>query len=56
MVEQIFLSPQVKQSAIISNKLVYACCLTWDLRKSGNIRKISKLHRIIAQRLVALPK
>ena len=28
MVEQIFLSPQVKRSVIISNKLVYAICLT----------------------------
>ena len=27
MVEQIFLSPQVKKSVIISNKLVYTSCL-----------------------------
>ena len=51
MFEQIFLSPQVKQSVIISNKLVYTNCQTnWDLG-SYEIRKyqeISKLYKIIA--------
>ena len=28
MVEQILFSPQVKRSVVISNKLVYASCLT----------------------------
>ena len=40
MVEQIFLSPQVKWNVIISNKLAYASCLTicqtkYNLRKIG---------------------
>ena len=58
IVEQIFLSPQVKRSAIINNKLVELLYkLPNDLRprKLGNIRKISKLHRIIAQRSVPAP-
>ena len=41
MFEKIFLSAQVKQSVIMSNKLVSASYQT------RNIRKISKLHRII---------
>ena len=28
----------------------------WDLRKLGNIRKVSRLHRMIAQCPVSLPK
>ena len=55
MVEQVFLSPQVKRSLIISNKLVYTSCLTscqnavtLSYEKLGKIMKISKLHRIIA--------
>ena len=54
MVEQIFLSPQEKGSVIISIKLVYMSCLTSYhdtteiLEKLGNIRKMSKLHRIMA--------
>ena len=52
MVEQIFLSPQVKQSVTISNKLGCTSCLTNDLRLRNlrilrNMRKISQLHRII---------
>ena len=58
MVEQNFLSPQVKRSVIISNKLVYDKMpqeLPYDLRlrKLGNVRKISKLDRIIVQCLVS---
>ena len=58
-VQQIFFSPQVKRSVIISNKLVYTSCLTcrwtnWDLKKLGNIRKISKIHRVIARCLVLM--
>ena len=56
MVEQIFLSPQVKGSVIISNKYgIYELphelpndLRLNDLRKLGNITKISKFHRIIA--------
>ena len=55
MVEQTFFSPQVKRSIIISNKLMYTSYLrvvkrlkTQDLRKLGDIRNISKLHRMIA--------
>ena len=50
MVKQNFLSPQVKRSAIISNKYgMYKLPHELpndlgDLRKLGNIRKISKLH------------
>ena len=29
---------------------------SWDLRKLGNIRKVSRLHRMIAQCPVPLPK
>ena len=50
MVKQIFLSPQVKRSVIISNKHgIYQLAheLLNDLRLMGSIRKISKLHRII---------
>ena len=56
--EQIFLSPQVKWSVIITSKLVYTSCLTscWKFRKFGNIRKISNLHRVIASSLVLLLK
>ena len=46
IVEQIFFSPQVKQSVIISNKLVYTSASrvpeqlkTWGHRKLENIRK-----------------
>ena len=45
MVEQIFVSPQVKRSVTSSYK-------TWDLRKLENTRTISKPHIIIAQRSV----
>ena len=50
MSDQMFLSPKVKRSVIISNKLlVYTSCSTIFRRtKLGNIRKISKLNRIIA--------
>ena len=54
MVVQGFLSPQVKRTVIISNKLVYksylmSCRTTWDLRKLGNIGKISTPHIAFAQ-------
>ena len=59
MFYQIFLSPQVKRSVIISNKNGICNCLTVaegnNLIKLGNIRKSSKLHRIIAQRLAPHP-
>ena len=51
MVEQIFLSPQVKRSVIVSNKLVYRSCLTSCrneiTRKLGKFRKISKLDSLL---------
>ena len=61
MFYQIFLSPQVKQCAIITYKhdiqeLLHE--LPNDLRllrKLGNIKKVSKLHRIIAQRPASPP-
>ena len=43
IVEKLFLSPEVKQSMIISNELVYTSEFLNDLR----FRKISKLHRIM---------
>ena len=49
MFYQIFLSPQVKRWAIITYKHgIYQLPhkLPNDLRKLGNIRKVSKLHRI----------
>ena len=56
MFYQIFLSPQVKRTALISNKLGMSELphkLTNDvrlknLRNLGNIRKMPKLRRIIA--------
>ena len=55
MFDQIFLSPQVKRSVIISNKhSIYKLPNDArrrnlkDLRELGNIRKASKGHRIIA--------
>ena len=44
MVEQIFLSPQVKRKVIISNKPVSLRIL----QKLGSIRAISDCHRTIA--------
>ena len=51
--EQIFFSPEVKTSVIISNKhgiyeLPHELRNDLRLRKLGNIRKISKFHIIIA--------
>ena len=56
MLDQIFFSPQVKRSVILSNKhgiyeLPEDLLNNLRLRKLGHIRKISKLHRIIAERL-----
>ena len=56
MFHQIFFSPQVKQSLIISNKHgIYELSRELpndlrlkDLRKLENIRKILKLYKIIA--------
>ena len=61
MFYQIFLSPQKKQSAIISNKDgIYELPhkLPSDLRhrKLGNTNKISKIHEMIAWCPVFLPK
>ena len=52
MFDEIFLSPQAKWIVIISNKrgiyeLPQEFLNDLDLRKLGNIKKISKLHRII---------
>ena len=56
MFDQLFLSPQVQQQMIVSNKHgIYELNLELphnirprDLRKLGNIRKISKLYGILA--------
>ena len=52
MFDQIFLSPQMKQGVIISKKHgIYELpnnLKTYDIRKLGNINKISKRHIIIA--------
>ena len=61
MFYQIFLSLQVKQRAISTCKqsiceLRYELLNDLRLRKLGNIRKVSKLHRAIAQRPVAMSK
>ena len=61
MFDKIFVSPQVKRIMIISNKygiynLPNKLSTTYDLRKLRNIKKISKLHGIIAWCLVLLPK
>ena len=54
MFYQIFLSPQVKRWAIITYKhgiyeLPQELPNNLRLRKLGDIRKVSKLHRMIAQ-------
>ena len=57
MFYQIVLSPPVKRWAIITYKHgIYKlphelsnAFKTYDLRKLGNMRKLSKLHRMIAQ-------
>ena len=60
MFYQIFFSPQVKRFAIISYKHggIYKLPHEFpnNLRKLRNIRKVSKLHRMIAQCPVPLPK
>ena len=61
MFYQIFLSPQAKRCAIITYKhgmykLLHGLPNDLRLRKLGNIRKLSKLHRMIAKRPVPLPK
>ena len=53
MLYQIFLSPQVKRWAIVTYKhgiyeLPHKLPNDLRLRKLGNIRKVSKLHRMIA--------
>ena len=61
---KVFVSPQVKRIVIISNKHgIYELphelpndLRLKDLRKLGNIQKISKFHRIIAWCSVLLPK
>ena len=52
--EQIFLSPHVKQSVIISFKLVHTSwwrvaeqLKIWDVRKLGNIRKVSNFIELL---------
>ena len=60
MFYQFFLSPQVKRCAIITYKhgIYELPHETWesDLRNLGNIRKLSKLHRMIAKYPVPPPK
>ena len=59
MFYQIFLLPQGKQCAIITYKhgIKHAERLkTEDLTKLGNIRKVSKPHRMIVQFRVPLTK
>ena len=57
MFYQTFLSPQVKRCAIITYKygmyeLLHELSndLRLDIRKLGNTRKLTKLHRMIAER------
>ena len=57
MFYKIFFSPPVKRCAIVTYlrnmiyKLIHKLPNDWtDLRRFGKIRKISKLHRMIAQR------
>ena len=61
MFHQIFVSPQVKQIVIISNKrgiyeLPHELPNDLKLRILGNIKKITKRHRIIAWSSALLPK
>ena len=61
MFYQIFHSPQVKRCAIITYKQAihvfpHELPNNLRLRKLGNIRKLSELHTMIAQRPATLPK
>ena len=61
MFYQIFFSPQVKRSAIITYKhgiyeLPHVLPNNLRLRKLGNIREVSKPHRMVAQWPVPPPK
>ena len=64
MFYQLFLSPQVKQWAIITDKHgIYELphelpndLKLYEIRKLGNIRKVSKLNKMIAYYPVSLPK
>ena len=65
MFYQMFLPPQVKQCANIAYKHgIYELphefpndlIKTYDLKKLGNIRKVSTIHRKIAQCPAFLPK
>ena len=51
MVEQTFLSLRVKENIINLYVRVAERLKTYDLRKLGSIRKISKLYRFSAQSL-----
>ena len=60
MFYQVFLSPQVKRCAIITYKhVIYEVPQVYlsnlRFRKLGNIRKVSKPHRMIPQRAVRSP-
>ena len=55
MVEQIFLSPQVKRSVVIALRVAERL-KTSVPKELGNIKKISKLHRIIDQCSILLLK
>ena len=61
MFDKIFVSPQVKRIVIISNKhgiykLPHELPNDLRLRKLGNVKKTSKLHRIVAWCSALLPK
>ena len=64
MFYQLFLSPQVKQWAIITDKHgIYELphelpndLKLYEIRKLGSIRKVSKLNKMIAYYPVSLPK
>ena len=60
MIDQIFISPHMKRAWLVIN-MVYTSCLmscratSEDLRKLGNIRKISELYGFISSCTVVLP-
>ena len=59
MVQQVFLSPQVNQSVIISYKLIgygTSDLALQDIEKLGNIKKIPKPYGIITYYLALLSK
>ena len=51
-----FMIKKIQKPIDLGDKSFGAQLMTWDLRKLGNIRKISKPHRIIPSCLAIFPR